>query len=137
MAITWDENLRLGHAAIDMQHMEIFSRINDLSDKLTEGADDIEIRNLLNYLSSYSNHHFFEEEKLMTQIHYYGIHKQKKQHAAFKQEIEELSQLLRKNVKQVELAHRIETTLFRYFVNHISDLDKELAEFIKFQNAQP
>jgi len=136
MAIQWDESLRLGHAAIDVQHMEIIARINRLSEKITEGADNIEIRNLLNYLNTYSQKHFFEEEKLMVEYNYYGTHKQKKQHAQFKNEIDELSKMLRKNVKAVDLAHRIETALLRYFIIHVNELDKELADFINFQNKQ-
>jgi hemerythrin len=123
MAICWDESLRLGQEAIDAQHEEIFAQINNLSDKITEGADTIEVRK-----------HFFDEEKLMVQYQYYGIHEQQKQHNHFKNEIDELSQMLRKKGQTAEVALRIETTLLRYFVNHISVLDKELSDFINSQN---
>ena len=134
MGITWDESLQINHAAIDMQHREIFEQINSLSERLNEGADDIEVRDLLNYLNIYSKKHFFDEEKLMVQYNYYGIHKQKKQHTQFRNEIDELSQMLRKNVQASELAERMEITLLRYFVNHINQVDKELANFINFQD---
>ena len=134
MAITWDDSLRLGHAAIDIQHMEIFAQINRLSEKITEGADDIEIRDLLSYLNTYAKKHFFDEEKLMAQYNYYGIHKQKKQHTQFRHEIDEISHMLRKKVPPIEIALRIETALLQYFSHHISELDKELAEFINFHD---
>jgi hemerythrin len=134
MAIEWDESLRLGHATIDIQHMEIFAQINSLSDKITEGADDIEIRNLLNFLNTYAKKHFFDEEKLMVESNYRGIYKQKKQHTQFRNEIDELCLMLRKKVEPFELAQRIETALLRYFINHVSELDREFADFINFQN---
>ena len=134
MSIEWDESLRLGHPAIDAQHMEIFAQINQLSEKINDGADDIEIRNLLNYLNIYAKKHFFDEEKLMVEYNYYGFHKQKKQHTAFKNEIDELTQLLRKKVPAIELALRVETALYRYFVDHVNGLDKEMADYINFQN---
>jgi len=134
MAIDWDESLRLGHEAIDIQHEEIFAQINRLSNKINEGADNLEVRDLLNYLNTYAKKHFFDEEKLMLEYNYYGLHKQKKQHTQFKNEIDELSQLLRKKVPAIDLALRIETTLLRYFTTHVSGLDKELSDFINFQN---
>jgi hemerythrin len=132
MTVQWDENLSLGHPTIDIQHREILARINGLSDKLNEGADNIEIRNLLNYLSTYADKHFFEEEKLMAEHNYYGINKQKVHHAKFKAEINELNQMLRKNIKPIDLAYKVETALLQYFVDHINGLDKELANFMNF-----
>jgi hemerythrin len=134
MAIDWDESLQLGHTTIDLQHMEILAQINNLSDKISEGADDIEIRDLLNYLNTYAKKHFFEEEKLMVQYNYYAIHKQKKQHTQFRNEIDELSQMLRKKVSAIDMALKIETALLRYFVTHICEVDKELAVFINFKD---
>jgi len=136
MAIQWDESLRLGHEAIDIQHMEIFAQINNLSDKITEGADDIEIRDLVNYLNIYAKKHFFDEEKLMQQYNYYGLHKQRKQHTQFRNEIDELSQMLRKKVPAIDLALKIETALLRYFMDHVSQLDKELSDFINFHDRE-
>ena len=136
MAVDWDESLRLGHAAIDMQHMEIFAQINNLSEKITEGADNIEVRDMLNYLDKYAKKHFFDEEKLMVQYNYYGILKQKKQHTQFKNEIDEISQMLRKKVSPIEIALKIETALLQYFSSHVAVVDKEMADFINFQNNQ-
>jgi len=134
MTIQWNEGLQLGHAAIDIQHKEIFAQINRLSEKINEGADDIEVRGLLNFLYTYAKKHFFDEEKLMAEYGYYGLHKQKKQHTQFKHEIDELSQMLRKKVPAMEMALKIETALMQYFVNHVNELDKELADFIKFKD---
>jgi len=136
MAIHWNKNLKLGHEAIDLQHMEIFSQINNLSDKITEGADDIEIRDLVNYLNIYAKKHFFDEEKLMVQYNYYGIHKQKKEHLQFKNEVDEISQMLRKRVPAMDIALRMETTLLQYFMHHVIEVDREMADYINFQNKQ-
>ena len=134
MAIEWDENLRLGHAAIDIQHEEIFDQINNLSEKINDGATNIEIRNILNYLNTYAKKHFFDEEKLMDQYNYYGTYRQKKEHIQFRHEVDELAQMLRKKVPASEMALRIETALYRYFYDHVIGLDKELANFINFND---
>jgi hemerythrin len=137
MAIHWNKNLKLGHEAIDLQHMEIFSQINNLSERITEGADDIEIRDLVNYLNIYAKKHFFDEEKLMVQYNYYGIHKQKKEHLKFKTEVDEISQMLRKRVPALDIALRMEETLLQYFMHHVIEVDRELADYINFQDKQP
>jgi len=136
MAIHWNKNLKLGHEAIDTQHMEIFSLINNLSARITEGADDIEVRDLINYLNTYAKKHFFDEEKLMVQYNYYGMHKQKKEHLQFKTEVDEISQMLRKRVPAIDIALRMETTLLQYFMHHVIEVDRELANYINFQNKQ-
>jgi hemerythrin len=131
MSIVFDENLRLGHPGIDRQHQEVLQQINKLSDKLTEGADDIEVRDVLDFLHAYANKHFFEEEKLMKSCNYYGLYKQQKEHAHFKQEIQDLQQMLRKKKSPIDLAHQVETSLFKYFIEHINGMDREFADFIK------
>jgi hemerythrin len=136
MSIHWNEHLKLGHESIDTQHMEIFSQINNLSEKITEGADDIEIRDLINYLNIYAKKHFFDEEKLMVQYNYYGIHKQKKEHTQFKNEVDEIAQMLRKRVPAIDIALRMETTLLQYFMHHIIEVDREMADYINFQKKQ-
>ena len=70
----------------------------------------------------------------MVQYNYYGLHKQQKQHNQFKNEIDGISQMLRKRVPAIEVALKIETALLNYFINHINEVDKELANFINFQN---
>lgn len=134
MSIVFDESLRLGHPRLDRQHQEVLEQINKLSDKLTEGADDVEVRDVLDFLHAYVNKHFFEEEKLMMSCNYYGLYKQQIDHAHFKREIEGLQQLLRKKRSSIDLAHRVETSLFKYFTEHINGKDREFADYIKANN---
>lgn len=134
MSVVFDENLRLGHPGLDRQHQEVLEQINKLSDKLTEGADDVEVRDVLDFLQAYVNKHFFEEERLMESCDYYGLYKQQKDHEHFKQEIQGLQQLLRKKRSSVGLAHQVETSLFKYFTEHIDGKDREFAEYIKRNN---
>ncbi|GFO61034.1 hemerythrin [Geomonas silvestris] len=136
MSIVFDENLRLGHPGIDRQHQEMLEQINKLSEKLTEGADDIEVRDVLDFLYAYANKHFFEEEKLMQSCNYYGLYKQQKAHAQFKQETQDLQQMLRKKRSSLDLAHQVETSLFKYFIEHIDGLDREFADYLKMNNLQ-
>ncbi|GFO70040.1 hemerythrin [Geomonas limicola] len=131
MSLVLDENLRLGHPGIDRQHQEVLEQINKLSDKLTEGADDVEVRDVLDFLHTYADKHFFEEERLMKSCNYYGLYKQQKEHAQFKREIEGLQLMLRKKRPSIDLAHQVETSLFRYFVEHINGMDREFADYIK------
>jgi hemerythrin len=134
MSIDFDENLRLGHPTIDRQHQEVLQQINKLSEKLTEGADDVEVRDVLDFLHTYANKHFFEEEKLMKSSNYYGLYKQQKEHEQFKREVQELQRMVGKKGAPVDLAHRVETSLFKYFIEHVNGMDREFADFIKLNN---
>ncbi len=136
MAIQWEESLRLGVSVIDLQHEEIFSQFDKLSEALQAGKGSEEVTGLLTYLNDYATTHFSDEDEIMLRYKYNGIVEQREHHALFKENIAKLSELLSGSEPTKEIAFKIDATLIRYFINHVNKLDKKMVEFIKPLMAQ-
>jgi hemerythrin len=131
MAIYWEEKLSTGVPAIDEQHKDIFANFEELSKAIEAGRCSDEIVKLLNYLEEYANSHFLDEENLMSLYKYPGLEEQRQQHILFKENITDLLAMLANKVPTKEIAIKIDSTLIRYFINHVRKLDSKLCDFIK------
>jgi hemerythrin len=136
MAIYWEEKLSTGVPVIDEQHKDIFANFDELSKAIEDGRCNDEIEILLNYLKEYANNHFSDEENLMSLYKYPCLEEQRQQHALFKENITKLLAMLANKVSTKEIAIRIDSTLIRYFINHVRKLDSKLSDFIKHSMEQ-
>jgi len=58
MPFEWTQNLSIGVAEIDNQHKELFKRINNLLDAISQGKGKQELFAVLEFLEDYSKFHF-------------------------------------------------------------------------------
>jgi hemerythrin len=130
MAIQWEESLKLGVAAIDEQHEEIFIHFDKLTEALQKGQGSGEVLDVLAFLDQYTATHFKDEEALMELHHYPKLELQRQQHCRFRENVALLSEKVANNAPMQEIAIRIDAELIKYFITHIRKLDRELVEFI-------
>jgi hemerythrin len=95
----------------------------------------LELKNLLDFLDGYVRTHFNDEEALQQLWHYPGYEAHHKEHESFVERIKKLQ--LEIETEGVAVYHVIETNnlLFKWLINHISKVDKELGRFLKTARA--
>ncbi|NVN91027.1 MAG: hemerythrin family protein [Desulfuromonadales bacterium] len=130
MSIQWEESLKLGVAAIDEQHEEIFKHFSTLTESLQKGEGSSVVLDMLAYLDQYTATHFKDEEVLMELHHYPKLELQRQQHSRFRENVAILSEKVANNAPKQEIAIKIDAELIKYFITHIRKLDRELVEFI-------
>ena len=135
MTIQWEENFKLGVAAVDEQHEEIFKYFDKLTNALQNGEGSIVVIDLLAYLDQYTSSHFKDEENLMELHRYPGLELQHQQHSRFRENIAMFSEKVANNAPTQEIAIQIDAALIRFFITHIRKLDREFVEYIKSHSA--
>jgi len=139
MAIQWEDGLKLGVAAIDDQHEEIFIHFNKLTEALQKGTGSSEVLDILAYLDRYTAIHFNDEEVLMELHRYPQLELQRQQHSRFRENVALLSEQVANHAPMQEIAIKIDAVLIKYFITHIRKLDRQLVDFItsRFANLAP
>lgn len=122
------EEYRMGHILIDTEHemlFEIAGRAFSIVRDGVEQSDLPAIIDILEELKSYTVNHFQDEEEYMESIQYAGIEAQKRAHAAFIAEFDEID--IHKIEKQPqEYMQQLLEFLVGWLVNHILKMDKQI-----------
>lgn len=79
----WTKYLSVGVAAIDDQHKELIKRANLFFDALNQDADNHKVLEVLDFLWSYIQSHFKDEENLQVKVNYSKYPQHKKIHDDF------------------------------------------------------
>ncbi|HVP35685.1 MAG TPA: hemerythrin family protein [Terriglobales bacterium] len=134
MLTKWSAQLLTGNEIIDKQHLEIFEYVDQIVDSERSGKIEKETGKIIEYLESYFQRHFADEEDLQIKYRFPGYKVHREMHQAFR---EDLSELKHKFVLY-GASHKLvnETVLFmvEWLAKHIHTSDKILALYI--QNAQ-
>ena len=125
----FDDALKLGIAEIDEQHGRFIGYINDTLDALNEGKDREEFLYILNRLLDYAMEHFTSEEALMRQHDYPGYEVHKQLHNETASELFDFDRRLLAD--DPEESRAFVAFLIGWLKNHILEVDKELAAFLK------
>lgn len=131
MGIQWRESLAIGVEEIDAQHKELLQYFDRLLTACEEGQGMLELKNLLEFLNQYVQKHFGDEEAIQLLHSFPGYEAHRREHESFVARIRKLQAEIDKD--GVAVYHVIETNnmLFKWLINHISKLDKELGKFLK------
>lgn len=120
------EEYRLGHDMIDAEHEKLFEIAGHAFAIVREGVQSSDlpvIIDILEELKSYTVNHFKDEEEYMASIGYGGIEAQKRAHAAFVAEFDEID--IHKIEKQPQkYMQQLLEFLVGWLVNHILKMDK-------------
>lgn len=123
-------DLMTGNSLIDAEHKQLFDAINDLMDACAQGVGREKIMSTTQFLNSYVNKHFDDEEKLQVQSKYPGYAAHKQFHDGYKRQLSQTTQALiaeGPTVKALGDLNRIVGVL----VSHIRIEDKKLARHVK------
>jgi hemerythrin len=131
MRMPWTENLSVGVETIDEQHKTWFEK----AEKLFEAGKNRQaagyIGELLEFLEDYTKKHFADEKKYMQSIGYPGLPEQQKAHAAFIQQLAQLSADFKSSGSNLLVIINANTMVLGWLTNHISHMDKKIGEFAK------
>lgn len=130
----WTKDLAVGIEIIDIQHQELFKRINSLVIAVREHRCKSEIDGTIAFLESYANFHFGEEERRMQESGYVGLAEHKRHHAAYMKNIAELKEqaaLPRVSGMSYELSVTANQIIVDWIVDHIMKIDRKFGEFVR------
>ncbi|WP_160690387.1 hemerythrin family protein [Clostridium sp. C2-6-12] len=131
MSLKWDDSLLTGIEDIDSQHKELFKYLDKFLSAMRDGKGKEEIGNALNFLEEYVIKHFNYEEEIQKKYGYPRSKDQISQHEYFKNELKQLRLAFDRTGESIILALNVQNKITDWVKNHISKLDKDLAEYIK------
>jgi hemerythrin len=129
MHIEWVPALSVGVEQIDLQHQEIFHRINKLLDATDAGVSG-ETEELLNFLRDYVIFHFADEELAMARCGYPDARRHILQHKEFIEQLAELKQKYLGGNPIVTVAAHTKAWLVDWWLEHIGQVDCEMASYL-------
>lgn len=124
------KDLETGHAMIDSEHRQLFEAVNNLLAACSQGKGRSQLEPMLDFLVSYVNEHFGDEEKLQIQTSYPGYAGHKQFHEGYKRELLTVVQDIKKQGSSIAALSRI-NQLVSQLVTHIRMEDKRLAQHVK------
>ena len=131
MEIKWTPALKIGHAVIDNQHIELFSLFDEFVEGCAKERGKVSVVELYQSLKDYVEKHFRDEEALMASSGYPGLEKQKREHQKFQRQVSELgSTISRRGVTLIELV-QMNKLLVNLLVNHVQDVDQKFGEYLR------
>ncbi|MBI3813510.1 MAG: hemerythrin family protein [Nitrospinae bacterium] len=127
----WDESLATGVVDIDVHHQLIFVIINNFIEEYLRGRGKDTIRPVIDFLSDYVVKHFSLEEKYMSDYSYpeYSFHKS--QHTQFRQDFDRLTSRFENEGVTSGFVDALKQRVGDWLKNHIMEVDKALAGFLK------
>lgn len=125
--IVWSDEYSLGSPTLDQQHKRLFELINSLYEAMQRGVEQNQLKDLLQMLEQYAQHHFDEEEQAMAEVKYPDIVEQRKAHRYFGRRIMEFKHQMQRE----DLFPRdILVFMKDWLVAHILNMDQKITPFI-------
>ena len=129
--IEWDDKLSTGIKSIDFEHKMLIERLNAVTEAIEKHLDEGTIAKTLDFLLDYTNFHFSNEENFISSNDYPGLDVQQKQHAEFKDSINQIILNFQQDGADKEIAADIHNLLFTWLIKHIMEVDRQLIQYVK------
>jgi hemerythrin-like metal-binding protein len=118
-----------GVAAIDRQHVELLTTIQELRQAMREQQGEVAVSRALGFLITYTDDHFRFEEAYMRQLGFPAVDAHLREHAFFRAQIHQLRERLGAGDGSVAL--ELASLLFTWFQEHLLNEDRAYAEFAR------
>ena len=130
--IPWNDILKIGHAAIDAEHMAMVRLFNQLTEAVKNNQGKRICANALDNIIEYTISHFKHEAELMAEHQFPKADQHNLEHAQLIKRARNYRVKFESGASgsHIELIHFPEDWLTR----HILTWDKELGEFLTAQN---
>ena len=115
---------------IDMQHKELFKRINDVIALGAKSVSTAETEKTFSLLEEYIEIHFRDEEELQRASGYDKIEWHKEQHRMFAEAYRVLKSEYFKNGPSAAFTLQLSKSIIDWIVKHIRSADVELGRFL-------
>ena len=130
MDIHWTTDLSVGVETIDAQHRELFSRLNRLFNACQSGDCTREVEPVLQFLLTYVQEHFAEEEQLMQEADYPELEEHRQQHAEFRRLIDDFERRIRTEENVLGIAREFNRILIDWLTEHVCTVDRALGRYL-------
>ena len=130
MSINWKDSFKIGITEIDLQHRELFNRLDRLEAALRAGKGSAAVIGTFQFLDNYVQRHFRAEEALQELYCYPHLAMHAAEHAAFTKRLKVLEERLTIEDPTERLASQIQTLLPQWLIAHVTSLDRELTGYI-------
>jgi hemerythrin len=130
MALRWSSELSVGVPEIDVQHEELFERVDSLESAILARDRGGAVK-VLNFLLDYVRLHFAAEEALMAALAYPGRAAHEAEHAAFARTVEALGSYLDTEGATAALVHRMEREVTQWLRDHVFSTDLALGWYVR------
>ena len=121
-----------GIEALDNQHKQLITWLNDLLEAMSMGRGRAEVDGLLDKLGGYAVMHFGHEEDCMTKYNCPVAAKNVDAHQEFVATFTNLREDFDKNGASAHLVVRVESELMRWLTGHIKGTDTQLAPCVRY-----
>lgn len=128
---TWTPTYAVGHALIDAQHQELFSRADALLEAMHEGRAGGELGGLLEFLGAYAVEHFGAEEQLMRTARYPATASHQAEHAQFIRRYRENLETFRRSGATSLVVLDTRDMIRGWLVHHVCTVDVQLAAYLR------
>ena len=122
----WNPRFETGHAEIDAEHREFFTKLTGLKQAIDAGAGREHIVELINLLQRYVLGHFAREELLMRRTNCPAYEKNRTAHRVFAHKLEGWLVLLSSSGSSMSLVLDVHRESFAWIEEHILDCDCQL-----------
>ena len=129
--IVWDESLSTGIKSIDEEHKMLIERLNSVTEAIEKHLDEGTIAKTLDFMLDYTNFHFSNEERFISDNGYPGLEVQQKQHKNFKDSINQIILNFQQDGADKNIAEDIHDLLFVWLKKHIMEVDHQLVKHVK------
>lgn len=133
MAIEWTEDLATGVDIVDQQHQEIFRRYNQFLGACKAGKGREGLLDILNFLGSYVDVHFSQEEKLMRESNYPDLREHVDEHRSIRTLVLSLQEQVAEQGPTISILTDANRKLLDWLVDHIKKSDRAMGGFVKQQ----
>jgi len=126
LKIIFDDSLRTGNQACDVQHKFLIDIINDLAEAIEQGKASGQVKKTLNLMKYYAEWHFEREEMCMAKFNCPAAEINLKAHGHFMRTFESFQSDYRESGGSEEIALRMYNSLTDWLVTHIQKIDIQL-----------
>lgn len=127
----WNDDLLTGNRVIDDQHREIFEKLDSILKISEDHSQRQEIIKVFEFLAHYVYHHFHCEEELMKEHNYDGYELHAEDHLRFTRKISQLAIQLKEHGATSEFVTQLKVVFIELLVEHIDEMDKKFARYLK------
>ena len=130
MAVTWKNEFAIKVREIDLQHQELFDRLDRLQAAIGAGVGAEKLAATFRFLDDYVRRHFAAEEALQQRFRYPHLTLHAAEHRHFEAELARLEERLHREGASDRLASLTDSIFSQWLVNHICTVDRQLAGYI-------
>jgi hemerythrin len=127
--IKWTEELTLGIASMDEQHRHLVEIIKEFADAAQKGKGSRMMNKILDELVGYTQEHFADEERLLTEAGFPQLAQHQAQHRQLIQKVERFQFDFNQSGNCV--TGKVEEFLTSWLTSHILGDDKAYAEYLQ------